>query len=1050
MKTHFCRNSRALIVILMLLAFARAGMAQVPTVLGNLPTVVPGTPGSGSVLPNPKYYNPGNPAFKYWFPTQSNVVSGLIEIGAAGLDSTNTYAPLQVSFMASNCVDLEWEALDWGYGSYQIEASDGLTNYISFPSMEEGLYPNSSPTLYKINLPYQTNWNVTIIQGMDDGSFANFAGINLPSGGGLYPPSLPHQKTLVVLGDSYAKGYVPYETNSTGQSYPADWLDGFAMDLRYYASNVRIYPAGVGGQGYVLPYNVPPIYVDRVTNDVININPDFVLVTGSINDNSESSNSVYQAATNLYATLVASLPNTKIGVIGNWYKGPGIYAADIAQDQALQLAAKQYGLPYASPVQGQWGPGGVGSDSVHPTVMVYSNYAVDITTNLTAWWGTNWSVTGLSNGTSTNSGGSNGGSSGSNTNNSSGDPAISVASYGAVGNAISFSVHTVSNSVIASVLGTNTFSSADIGKIIEVFRAGPWVTYSNWGVVVTQQDILCTITNVVNGTNLFMTIPAGWTTNAYCVVGNNNAPAFQAAINAAQALVAQGSSSVTINVPAGTYLLLSSNVLNPNYVMSSISDTHPALTVSSGGITFLGASPTNTILMGCGAGMEHLVNSSLTWISPGYAPYVPMRDTLFYCLGPVANSQLPLVFQNLTFDGGLTNGLQSYNYWTPIQADGDGWDTTHHAVADYNPYPSTPQMNQLKVFTNCVFQHWRGEVLICWTQQGGTNTFNDIANCVFQDGNATADNMYYGQHIHGCTFNGMVKVMEYYQLNATLPVVFENNLWTNIMANPLSIVGSTTNVNPQNFTIQNNVMYGVGGENQITFSPAENVTVVSNVFHGPSSGVVFTAAGEQPTDGSASMISNIVISCNSFNDTAAPITMDGFPVADVLVTNNTSSTPNVAFAVAAAGFKTNIVFADNTAAGWLDSRGVQYGSYFIDQTNNSFGSMMWLNGAYSVTNVMGYSSGRYHQILWDANTDTFYLDDTVPNLIPAGAVMTVTNSASTSAKVYGSGSLFLSALSGPSTTLASGQSASYVWTNGFWRLISPNPLQPPQQLKTSN
>src|SRR5580658_5147516 len=69
---------------------------------------------------------------------------------------------------------------------------------------------------------------------------------------------------------------------------------------------------------------------------------------------------------------------------------------------------------------------------------------------------------------------------------------LNVANFGARGDVVRFSVNTVSNSTVVSVAGTNTFSSADIGKVIEVFRAGPWVTY-NGGVVVTQQDIICLI-----------------------------------------------------------------------------------------------------------------------------------------------------------------------------------------------------------------------------------------------------------------------------------------------------------------------------------------------------------------------------------------------------------------------------------------------------------------------------------------------------------------------------------------------------------------------------
>lgn len=163
---------------------------------------------------------------------------------------------------------------------------------------------------------------------------------------------------------------------------------------------------------------------------------------------------------------------------------------------------------------------------------------------------------------------------------------LSVQNFGAAGNAVQFSVNTFSNSAVVSVAGTNTFSSSDVGKVIELFGAGPWVYYGG-SAVVTQQDIICTITNVTQGTNLSMSIACGYTGKFHCIVGANNAPAFQAAINNASSIVASGQyTNVTINVPSGTYLLASSNILNPGYAMTSISDTHPELTISSGGITF--------------------------------------------------------------------------------------------------------------------------------------------------------------------------------------------------------------------------------------------------------------------------------------------------------------------------------------------------------------------------------------------------------------------------------------------------------------------------------
>src|ERR1700722_8660980 len=83
-----------------------------------------------------------------------------------------------------------------------------------------------------------------------------------------------------------------------------------------------------------------------------------------------------------------------------------------------------------------------------------------------------------------------------------GTTALNITDYGAVGDGVKFSVNTVSNSTVVTVSGTNTFSSADVGKIIEVFGSGPWVYYGG-SAVVTQQDIICLVTNVsADGTSL--------------------------------------------------------------------------------------------------------------------------------------------------------------------------------------------------------------------------------------------------------------------------------------------------------------------------------------------------------------------------------------------------------------------------------------------------------------------------------------------------------------------------------------------------------------------
>jgi hypothetical protein len=595
---------------------------------------------------------------------------------------------------------------------------------------------------------------------------------------------------------------------------------------------------------------------------------------------------------------------------------------------------------------------------------------------------------------------------------------LNVTDFGARADVERLFVNTVSNSTVVSVAGTNIFSPADVGKVIEIFRAGPWLTYSNWGAVVTQEDIISPITAVSEGTNLTMKVPCGWTTSAYCIVGTNNALAFQAAIKAATKLVGRHhTTNVTIVIPAGTYLLVSPEVLNPHYAMSSISDTHPALTISSGGITLKGDSPQDTVLMGCGAGMEHLVlpGTPLTWISPGYAPCVPMRDTLIVCQGPVDHNQYPLVFENLTFDGGVQKGAQSYNYWTPIQGNGEGWDTTHHAVADSDTAVSG-QMNELKVFTNCVFQHWRGEMLICWTGRI-PGAFNDIANCTFYDGNATADNMYYGQHIHGCTFNQIEKVMEYYQYKADVPTVFEDNLVTNINGHALVINGATTNAIPPDFTICNNTFYGTYGMDDIMFTPACNVVISNNQFYGSSSTAIsFTAAGLQPADGSAAVMSNFVIVANNFHDTYLPMVTDGFPVEDVVVANNAAPEANH-FVIGGGGWKTNWVFSSNSSCAILDSSSVQAGNYFVDEPSDNLGWYTyndWSGG----TNWITYGHSHRHLITHAMTNSVFQL--TSDHLIPAGATLEISNSSTMTVPVL------------PFGNLPPNQSANLSWANGTW------------------
>jgi lysophospholipase L1-like esterase len=1023
------------------------------------------------------------------------------------------FPPLQVSFdlTGTNCELLinSYNNVAGGWDMAYFTLSDGATTtiYTNIPD----LGPGSSP--YYVNVAFGSNITHHLLLSIKGGfNGVNVSAGNVVALHTLSKPNLlivegdsyvqGFNPTLNVYGyNSYwFDGYVW----QLAKLLPNTIAIPSGLGGTGFVANNGGLTTNYSGR---VVQDILSVYTNAVNSGLYN--QIFVTAAGTINDLGMPTNTVFQQVTNVMSLIESSCPKAKVFMIGNWMGVGGEQAPgpnDYALEWAMTNAAAVLGLPIFDPIPANlknannyytFYPSG-DTDSVHPSAAGYAIYAGWLNTNLANVFGTNWNAT-AQNGAGalptyilTVNGGSGSGTytngqivsitasnypgsyftnwAGQGVLNSnlstttvtmpaanitvtanfavpSSGASLNVTSFGAVGDVETFSVHTVSNSVVASVIGTNTFTSADVGKVIEVFRAGPWVSY-NGSVIVTQQDIICTITNVTQGTNLYMSIPAGWTTNAYCVVGNNNAQAFQATINAAASLVSSGATTnVTINIPAGTFLLCSTYVLNPNYVMDAIGDTHPAISIASGGITLLGAPGGGTVLMGCGAGMNHLVNPMYP---ANEAPYVPMRDTLIYCQGPVTNSQYPLVFQNVTFDGGLTNGAQNYSYWMIHQGDGSGWDTTHHAIADsgsaYNVNGTLVQwqMHQLKVFTNCTFQHWRGEMLICWTADI-TNAFNDIANCTFWDGNATADNMYYGQHVHGCTFNTILKVMEYYQYNASFPTVFENNMWTNLINDggsyyALTLVGATTNATPPSFTISNNIFHDESGMNAIQFSPAANVSVVGNSFIGSGAGIVFTSAGVQPSDGSAiPVMTNFFIANNTFSNSANPLSMDGYSVANVLISNNVGIAVNIA-----AGYKTNIDLAYNTG-GALNAgpatpgsgTGIQAGNYCVDETNNAFLPLYLDNGGYAVTDTtVSYGNGRVHLLKY--YNSTYYLDDS--SLNPPGAILAVEVNTYTGQNIT---NFYLSATSpGTPRTLINGTTNYFHWIGDAWSSFDPS-LHPP-------
>lgn len=553
---------------------------------------------------------------------------------------------------------------------------------------------------------------------------------------------------------------------------------------------------------------------------------------------------------------------------------------------------------------------------------------------------------------------------------------LNVTNYGAIGDATNIVVGTVSNSTI--VISSFILPQSRAGQIIEVFGAGQWLHLSNntaYPVAVTNQDMIGTIISI-SGTSITTSFTNGWTTNAYCVIGTNNQTAFQNCINAGQNMATNG--GVSINIPNGKYLVIGSLALSPSTPITQFQNDG-ALSVTSGGITFNGES-TNATLIGCGAGMNHPYNNNVVYGSYGH--WNPYRGTLIYLNG-ATNSQYPLVFQNITFDGGMTNGLQSYSYFTPIEGNGEGWDTSHDAICQNL---AGLQQVQLLLITNCNFQHYRGEILKNQTgDNGGTNTVVRIESDSFYDANASANNMYYGQYINGCTFNNLVKTAEYNQSLATSSLTYTNCVTTNIVSANITLLASAGTISSNSVTIANSTIAIPTGNIGIQISPAQNVAINGNRFYGTANAISIQAGGRQ----GGLYTSNVVINLNDFGAALSPIqVLDNQPVYNIKATNNIGSATYQFFYSASEIY--DVILSGNTSPGWLDN---SFGVYPLDLTNNNFGP---LNGQGTgefdyagITNFMTYGKGRYHLITVAQPTTGYILSSSMQ--VPLNAQMWLTN-----------------------------------------------------------
>jgi len=561
---------------------------------------------------------------------------------------------------------------------------------------------------------------------------------------------------------------------------------------------------------------------------------------------------------------------------------------------------------------------------------------------------------------------------------------LNVTNYGAIGNLLTLNGIVVTSNSTAVLCPNANFAASDVGKLIEVFNAGIYRGASN-------ETLFARITAVTSQNKIKLSAPAGATaTNLTGLYGTDCYPAFTNAIaNCTHTLD-------TIIIPAGNYFLIPPNALATNGHDDSIGGT---LKLQRGGITFVGEG--TAILTGMGGWVNYKNQGQ--------------RSSLFVMQVPMSNNQ-PLVFTNLIFDGGCLVGNIHNLSWPVSGSTGWGWDGTHHWMVTVG---GTGGIIDSLVMQNCTVQHWRGEMME--DTAGSPNLYLTATNCLFYDGDASCINNF-AHNVTACTFSNAMEVEEFYRSYNTNVSYMVNSLCTGLRG--IALNGGFYG-NPAYYIIGNTF---TNGDFALLTTPATEVYFLSNSIY-DSQGIALGVAGYQ----GSTINSNILVAFNSFTGAQYPLSVFGNGNNLSANVSFCSNQVNNAWGIGTGyGWSTNISVFNNVGVncGRFDGGSLQ-GQYFLDVSNQYTGET--LGDSVSVTNIFKYAHGSLGRMQNGLVTAKFGLDDTQPAKIPAGAVMVINNISAKTYPLYPTASL-----TGTPVMVASGQAATFYWSNGTWATNSPS------------
>lgn len=121
---------------------------------------------------------------------------------------------------------------------------------------------------------------------------------------------IPNPRSILIAGDSYTEG--------TGAGFGL----GYVTEFMKLSGNYNVIQSGSGGTGYHKDNGGRPPLVDRVQTDIVDLNPDVVILAMGINDSSVSDLSLVEAdIITTFNTIKTGLPNSTIIALGSWTSG---------------------------------------------------------------------------------------------------------------------------------------------------------------------------------------------------------------------------------------------------------------------------------------------------------------------------------------------------------------------------------------------------------------------------------------------------------------------------------------------------------------------------------------------------------------------------------------------------------------------------------------------------------------------------------------------------------------------------------------------------------